>query len=112
MTFRDFVAVVGRLLRPYDIESMPDQNAETQAGWRRWQVSKNALLSYDPADIHYPVKLGLGAFDAGGVWTLGLGALQMPYSLMLDDYGAWSAAIEILRYFGIENDLKATVPEP
>jgi hypothetical protein len=87
---------------------LPEQNTEVQCSWRRWEVRKNALLSYDPADLHYPVKLGLGAFDANGVWTLGLGAPQMPYPLKLDDYGARTAAIEILRYFEIENDLSVS----
>ena len=108
MTFKDFVAVVDRLLRPYGVDMMPEQNTEVQCGWRHWEVRKNALLSYDLADIPYPVKLGFGAFDADGVWILGLGAPQMPYPLQLDNYGARTAAKEILRYFEIENDLSVT----
>ena len=109
MTFEDFGARVDSLLRPYGVQEEAEHGTHASRTWKTPKGESAAIITYDPSDLHYPVKLGFSVLHEGGTWrAVGLGVPQMPLPLGLNDYGAQTAALETLKYFGIDNDLTIT----
>jgi hypothetical protein len=107
MTFEQFANRVGALLEPYRVEEMPEHNTDERRAWKSPRNDQSAVITSDP-NIHWPAMLGLGVFSEDGTWkAVGFGAPQMPLPLALNDYGVKTAAIKILQFFGIDNDLTA-----
>lgn len=95
MGFDDFIDLMDSLIRPYGAE-MAEESAPDKGVWKAPSGSAAVTLTYKPEDVAYPVLLD---FSAGN---------QAPLLFELDNYGARSAAIKALEYFGIDNDLNVT----
>ena len=112
MTFEEFGARVESLLRSYGIHEEAERETRARRTWKTPKGESAAIITYDPSDLHYPVRLGFSVFHEDRTWkAVGLGVPQMPLPLGLNDYGAQTAALEILKYFGIDNDLTITESE-
>ena len=62
-------------------------------------------FAHHPDNIHFPASLGFTDAGVQGVAiTVMQAPTQQPLPFKMDDYGARTAAIEILRHFGVEFD--------
>ncbi|HVR46440.1 MAG TPA: hypothetical protein VMT95_07380 [Candidatus Binatia bacterium] len=95
MGFDDFIDLMDSLIRPCGAQ-LAEESAPDRGAWKAPSGSAAVILTYEPEDVAYPVRLD---FSAGN---------QAPLLFKLDDYGARSAAIKALAYFGIDNDLNVT----
>ena len=98
MGFDDFIDLMDSLIRPYGAE-MAEERAADKRVWKSPSDAAAAILTYEPEDRNYPVRLRLASPDLEP---------QAPLAFKLDNYGARSAAIKALEYFGIDNDLNVT----
>jgi hypothetical protein len=106
MIFREFIEAVDAKLKPYGVAGMPRQDtAIEQVGWKA--PHRRALLSHNPKDIHYPVRLGFTDVGVEGIVITVSFSAQMPLPLMLDEYNSRSAAIVILQQLGVDFDADA-----
>jgi hypothetical protein len=86
------------LIRPYGAQ-MAEEIAADRGVWKAPSGAAVVIVTYEPEDIDYPVRLGYGDSQQEP---------QVRLAFKLDSYGARSAAIKALEYFGIDNDLNVT----
>lgn len=101
MPFKAFVDAVQWRLDSYGLKQVPEQERPGErAGWKG--PDKYAWLNHHPEDRQFPVRLGFVDVDSHGMGTTVTPQQSIP--LKLDDYAASSAALQILRQFGIEDE--------
>lgn len=109
MSFDDFIELMDSLILPYGAQMLPEELAPDKRVWKAPSGETAAIVTYQPEDVRYPVRLALrGRHQDGAREAAGGGAPRAPLLFKLDDYGARSAAITTLDYFGIDNDLNVT----
>jgi hypothetical protein len=102
VTFDEFVAAVDARLAPFNVVRMPEQERDGWAGWKT--EYKHAQLHHHPENSHFPVALGFTDIGGEGIATAVWPSSQQPFSLRLAEYDARTAALEILKDFGVDVD--------